>query len=84
MEEPEIDYWQIIREHYVSQGYSQLTVDIITSSWRQSSQSFYKTYFKKWFFYSKLNEVAFFNPSDSEALSFLTKLFEDSCSYNLR
>ena len=82
MEEPEVDYWKIIREHYVSKGYSQSTVDIITSSWRQSSQSSYKTYFKKWFLYSKLNKVSFLNPCDSEALSFLTKLFEDGCSYS--
>ena len=76
------DDWQVVRNKYLSVGYSSDTVEIILNSWRSGAKNTYKIYLKKWLEYSDNNKIDPLNPSMEQSLKFLTDLFKSCYSFN--
>ena len=64
------------------QGFSQSTIDIILSSWKQRSQSQYNSSLQKWLLFCHEQHINIFSPSVLEALDFLTSLYHKGLSYS--
>ena len=82
MAETSINYWDIVRQKYLSEGFDQETTDIILNNWRNNTKNNYATYLKLWVMYTKNFDVDLIKPKTSEALSFLTKMFKEGFTKN--
>ena len=70
-----------VREDLKNQGFSEPTVDIIMSSWRESTEKQYEPVIRMWFLYCQKG-IDPYNRPLNESLNFLTELFNSGCSYD--
>ena len=71
-----------IRRKLSEQGHSNLTIDIILASWRDSTKSQYQSSLNKWLDFCIKKDVDIISPSVAEAMAFLTFLYESNLSYS--
>lgn len=71
-----------IRRQLTLLGFKDSTITIILASWRKSTACQYQTYLSRWITYCQEHTVEFLSPSISEALDFLSSLYEIGLSYS--
>lgn len=71
-----------ITQHYLGKSLTEQSVNIIMSSWRESTQKQYKVYIDKWSSFAQIRNVNILKPDISVVLEFLNKLYEDGYSYS--
>ena len=76
------DLMPCIRSNFIAAGLQESTVEIIMSSWRDSTKEKYNIYLKKWIEYCGQNSINPFNATTYDGLSFLTKMFQSGISYS--
>ena len=72
----------VIRESLQSKGIPPHTVNIIMSSWRESSQRQYGTYLQKWQNFCSPQSVDSISTSMSHVLEFFTEFYDNNCGYS--
>lgn len=71
----------LVRSALSRRGLSSTTIDIISSSWRASTQKQYATYQKRWVDFAQPKNCTF-SPSVRNVLEFLTQLFQEGIGYS--
>ena len=71
-----------IRSNFIAAGLQESTVEIIMSSWRDSTKEKYNIYLKKWIEYCSQNSINPFNATTYDGLSFLTYMFQSGNGYS--
>ena len=79
---PAPSYLQNLRGRLRSSGFSKQAVSILCSSWRAGTKNQYATYINKWRSYARKRLIDPIHPSVSEAVNFLTLLFQNGLSYS--
>ena len=72
----------VIRESLQSKGIPPHTVNIIMSSWRESSQRQYGTYLQKWQNFCSPQSVDSISTSINHVLEFFTEFYDNNCGYS--
>ncbi|XP_062579177.1 uncharacterized protein LOC134241105 [Saccostrea cucullata] len=73
---------QNIRESLRQQNISEDIADILLSSWRQSTQQQYWTYFHKWMLFCERKSINTFQASVNNVLEFLLQLYNSGLGYS--
>ncbi|CAB4034632.1 Transposon Tf2-6 poly, partial [Paramuricea clavata] len=63
-------------------GYSLRSIEIIESSWRDSTKSQYQVHLQKWLQFCMERDCDFISPNLPQALDFLSSLFDSALSYS--
>ena len=69
------DGLQIVRMSLQSQRLSEQAIDIVMSSWRESTKKQYKTYLARWHKFSTKRSCDPLQPTVIDVIEFLTELF---------
>lgn len=72
----------VIRESLQSKGIPPHTLNIIMSSWRESTQRQYGTYLQKWQNFCSRRSVDPISPTINQVLEFFTELYDNNCGYS--
>lgn len=72
----------VIRESLQSKGIPPHTLNIIMSSWRESTQRQYGTYLQKWQNFCSRRSVDPISPTINQVLEFFTELYDNKCGYS--
>ena len=72
----------VIRESLQSKGIWPHTLNIIMSSWRESTQRQYGTYLQKSQNFCSRRSVDPISPTISQVLEFFTELYNNNCGYS--
>ena len=67
--------------HLTKKGFSPHAAEVIMASWREGTRTQYQTYINKWKTFCVQKECSFLDPPISQAIEFLTGLFEQGLSY---
>lgn len=70
-----------VREQYLKQGFSNVTVDILMNSWRPGTVKQYGPVLRKWEQYCG-SSIDPFNPTIPQALDFLSSLYQNNCGFD--
>ena len=81
-QENSVSCMSAIRRKLSEQGHSNLTIDIILASWRDSTKSQYQSSLNKWLDFCIKKDIDIISPSVAEAMAFLTFLYESNLSYS--
>ena len=71
-----------IRKFYKDKGFSEQSISIFTSSWRESTINQYEIYFKKWNNFCIEQKIDPMQYNEQKAIEFLTTLISKGYSYN--
>lgn len=66
-----------VRKRFLDDGLSETTVNIIMSSWRNSTKCKYSVYIKKWMNFCLDNNIDYIHASVYDGLKFLTHIFQN-------
>ena len=72
----------VIRQSLQSKGIPPHTLNIIMSSWRESTQGQYGTYLQKWQNFCSRRSVDPISPTINQVLEFFTELYDNNCGYS--
>ena len=81
-QEPALDGLSFIRNTFAQQNLSPDITNILMASWRKGTQNQYKTYVEKWLAFCGERKIDHSSPQISEALQFLTYLYNQGLSYS--
>lgn len=76
------DGLQIVRMSLQSQRLSEQAIDIVMSSWRESTKKQYKTYLARWHKFSTKRSCDPLQPTVTDVIEFLTELFQSGIGYS--
>ena len=76
------DGLQIIRMSLQSQRLSEQAIEIVMSSWRDSTKKQYKTYLARWHQFSTKRSCDPLQPNVTDVIEFLTELFQSGIGYS--
>ena len=71
-----------LRQQLQRRGYSLRSIEIIESSWRDSTRSQYQVHFQKWLQFCMTRDCDIISPPLPRALDFLSFLFDSGLSYS--
>ena len=71
-----------LRQQLQQRGYSLRSIEIIESSWRDSTRSQYQVYLQKWLHFCMAKACDIISPPLPRALDFLSFLFDSGLSYS--
>ena len=74
--------FQAIWEHLQDQGISRRAAEVISASWRSSTQQQYRTYIQRWLCFCSERKTPPINPSVNDIIEFLTRLFDNGLGYS--
>ena len=80
--ETKVDCLSYIRKQYESQGISEDAINLITASWRPSTQALYRTYIAKWYEFCSAWDINPLSPPLANITEFLTIMFHEGKSYS--
>ena len=66
---------QIVKMSFQSQRLSEQAIDIVMSSWRESTKKQYRTYLARWHKFSTKSSCDPLQPTETDVIEFLTELF---------
>ena len=70
-------------QHLTKKGFSPHAAEVIMASWREGTRTPYQTYINKWKTFCVQKECSFLDPPISQAIEFLTGLFQQGLLYTL-
>jgi len=76
------DGLQIVRTSLQSQRLSEQAIDIVMSSWQESTKKQYRTYLARWYKFSTKQSCDPLQPTVTDVIEFLTKLFHSGIGYS--
>ncbi|CAB4002709.1 Hypothetical predicted protein, partial [Paramuricea clavata] len=71
-----------LRRQLQQRGYSLRSIEIIESSWRDSTKSQYQVHLQKWLQFCMERDCDIISPNLPQALDFLSSLFDSGLSYS--
>ena len=80
--EVDSDGLQIVRMSLQSQRLSEQAIEIVMSSWRDSTKKQYKTYLARWHKFSTKRSCDPLQPTVTDVIEFLTELFQSGIGYS--
>lgn len=81
-QEPAFNSLSLIRDFYREQKFSEQSIDIICSSWRESTKLQYIIYFKKWVHFCSQRKIDSLQYNEVNCVHFLTALFDEGKCYS--
>ena len=81
-QENEPSYLSTVRQHFQGLGFTTISIEVITSSWREGTASQYQMYLQKWLAFCRQQRCDILSPPIPMAVDLLSMLYERGSSYS--